>query len=119
MHGAQQDQREVCNRFHVPLYPAPGHLKLGISLNVRDHVYPLTGLRIIPDEGTTGWFIWAGDYSEDPEFFVPLRVEHLPEWCPEVIRYVGLPPGWRFLVAPGYEDVWFDENLLNLPAMCS
>jgi hypothetical protein len=22
--------------------------------------------------------------------------------------------GWRFLIAPGYEDIWFDEKLLRL-----
>jgi hypothetical protein len=27
-------------------------------------------------------------------------------------KYLGLAPGWRFLIAPGYEDVWFDEILL-------
>ena len=27
---------------------------------------------------------------------------------------LGLGPGWRFLIAPGHEDVWFDANLLNV-----
>jgi hypothetical protein len=25
-----------------------------------------------------------------------------------------LGPAWRFLIAPGYEDVWFDPSLLNV-----
>ena len=25
----------------------------------------------------------------------------------------GLPPGWRFLIAPGHEDVWYDGSLLD------
>ena len=48
-----------------------------------------------------------------PIFFVPLHVVHLDEWCPEVKKYLGLPPGWRFLIAEGHEDVWFDESLLT------
>ncbi|WP_459166268.1 hypothetical protein [Sinorhizobium meliloti] len=24
-----------------------------------------------------------------------------------------MPPGWRFLIANGYEDVWYDETLLS------
>jgi hypothetical protein len=28
--------------------------------------------------------------------------------------YLALPPGWRFLIAPDYEDVWFDESLLHI-----
>ncbi len=27
---------------------------------------------------------------------------------PEVLPYLALPPGWRFLIADGYEDGWFD-----------
>lgn len=75
---------------------------------------PLNGLRRSPHADTTGWYIWAGEeLSDDPDFFVPLHVEHLADWCPEVIKYLGLPPGWRFLTdRADYEDVWKDESLL-------
>ena len=63
---------------------------------------------------TSGWYIWAGEeFSKDPNFFMPLHIGHLKEWCPEIVKYLGLGPGWRFLIAPGYEDVWEDKSLLN------
>ncbi|WP_438268855.1 immunity protein Imm33 domain-containing protein [Paraburkholderia youngii] len=34
----------------------------------------------------------------------------LSEHC---VRYLALPPGWRVLLAPDYEDVWFDGELLK------
>lgn len=40
------------------------------------------------------------------------HISHLPEWCPDILPYLALPPGWRVLLAPGFEDVWFDETLL-------
>ena len=46
------------------------------------------------------------------EGIMPIHTLHLYEWKPEIIKYLGLPPGWRFLIAPGYEDVWFDPNLV-------
>jgi hypothetical protein len=52
--------------------------------------------------------------SEDDDFFVPLHVTHLEEWCPGAVRFLGLPPGWRFLSAPGQEEVWFDPALLDV-----
>jgi hypothetical protein len=52
--------------------------------------------------------------SEEKDFFVPLHVEHLGEWCPQVLSYLGLPPGWRFLIAPDYEDIWEDRSLLEV-----
>jgi hypothetical protein len=89
-------------------------MKVGIAGNVRDGLLPINGLRHEPAGDTTGWYIWAGDrLSEDPDFFEPLHVEHLDTWCPEVLPYLALPPGWRFLIAPGHEDVWEDPSLME------
>ena len=87
-------------------------LKVGVARNVRSDVQPLNGLRVAPTEGTFGWYLWAGEHiSEAEDFFEPLHIEHLVEWCPAALPYLELPPGWRFLIAPGHEDVWFDPML--------
>ena len=92
-----------------------GGLKIGISKIFRPKQFPLNGLRHPPEGDTTGWYIWSGErFSTHPEFFVPLHVCHLTDRCPEIVKYLGLGPGWRFLLAPGYEDVWYDPNLLNI-----
>jgi hypothetical protein len=46
--------------------------------------------------------------------FQPLHVAQLPERCRRALKYLALPPGWRFLDAPGHEDVWSDPALLDL-----
>jgi len=108
-------QREVCRRFGVAPFATPLDMKVGIARNVREGLMPINGLRHHPEGDTTGWYIWAGEYlSEDPGFFEPLHVEHLEEWCPEVVPYLALPPGWRILIAPGHEDVWEDPSLLDV-----
>jgi hypothetical protein len=72
-------------------------------------------LRHPPEGDATGWYIWSGEeFSESPDFFVPLCAKHLQVAHPEIAKYLGLAPGWRFLIAPAYEDVWFDENLLKI-----
>jgi hypothetical protein len=43
-----------------------------------------------------------------------MHVAHLADYCPELLPYIGLAPGWRVLLAPGYEDVWYDESLLKI-----
>lgn len=86
---------------------------MGIAHNVRSGLQPLNALRHPPEEGTSGWYIWAGEeLSQASDFFAPLHISHLKEWCPQLLPYLGLPAGWRVLLAPGHEDVWFDENLL-------
>lgn len=105
-------QIQICQKHKVAPVSAPRHLKVGIALNVKEGKQPINGLRYPIKGDTTGWYIWAGEeLSDDPDFFVPLHVEHLETWCPKVLPYLQLPPGWRFLIAPDYEDVWFDATL--------
>ncbi|WP_459792673.1 immunity protein Imm33 domain-containing protein [Arthrobacter sp. AD-310] len=109
-------QMQLTARFGaVPTPPMQG-MKVGVSRNVRSpDVHPLNGLRHPAAAGTSGWFIWRGeDLGMADDFFDPLHVEHLTTWCPAVVPYLALPAGWRFLLAPGHEDVWFDESLLNI-----
>lgn len=109
---SQLQQEAVCRRFGVAPALFLPHLKVGIARNVRSDLLPINGLRAKAAGDTTGWYIWAGPESSDAsDFFVPLHVEHLNQWCPLAIPYLMLPTGWRFQVAPDYEDVWFDEVL--------
>jgi hypothetical protein len=108
------EQAAVCERFELETVPADPGMKVGVARNVKDGLLPLNGLRHRPTADTTGWYLWAGEeFSEDPDFFVPLHVRHLGGWCPGALPYLALPPGSRFLVAPDYEDVWNDESLLD------
>lgn len=112
--GIQQQQEAICDRFGAIPSPCPPHLKVGIAQNVQTGLQPINGMRVKAEGDTTGWYIWAGqELSNDPDFFVPLHVEHLPTWCPSVIPYLLLPVGWRFLIAPDYEDVWYDSQLAD------
>ena len=108
------EQQAVCVRYGAEFMRAPEDLKVGISLNVRDGVVPINGVRHMPEGDTTGWYIWAGEeLSDADDFFKPLHVGHLDRWCPRVIKYLGLSPGWRFLIDGDYEDVWFDPSAIG------
>lgn len=108
-------QRETCKRFNADFLPATGGTKIGITEDVRKGKLPISGLRHRPVGDTSGWYVWAGEeLSDSPDFFLPLHIEHLDEWCPEIKKYLGLAPGWRFLIAGEYEDVWFDSKLLDV-----
>lgn len=113
MSAIEDLQKEVCKKYRAEFCSSPNDLKIGIATNVRDGIEPINGLRHLPESDTTGWYIYAGEnLSDDPDFFKSLHVEHLDDWCPQVKKYLGLPPGCRFLIAGDYEDVWYDESLL-------
>lgn len=108
-------QKEICSRFNVNWVESSLLSKVGIAENVKLGIMPIHGLRHHPKDDSTGWYIWAGDYSDSSDFFVPLHVNHLYEWCPDIIKYLGLPPGFRFLVDnKGHEDIWIDNTLLSI-----
>jgi len=112
MHESQQ---AVCSRLDMEFFECDPNHKIGISLNVKDRVRPLNGMRIKPESGTCGWYIWAGEVlSGTSDFFAPLHVSHVESWEPLLLPYLGLPPGSRFLITEQYEDVWYDAKLLSI-----
>jgi hypothetical protein len=113
MPSVSNEQRRICRKFAASCLLSGDHLKIGISRAFDPAQFPLNGLRHPPQGDTSGWYVWSGEeLSADPGFFVPLHAHYMIDRCPEIVRYFGLGPGWRFLLAPGQEDVWFDPSLL-------
>lgn len=106
------EQRKICQRFDAEFLPPDPGLKVGIALGTLTNI-PLNAVRITPEGDTCGWYIYGGEYSTDNDFYQPLHVAHLNDYCPEIVPYLALPPGWCVLLAPNYEDVWFDEEMLK------
>lgn len=108
-------QQRICNRHGVDPQPPDPSDRAGVATNVEGDLYPVNGLRHPPEHGTSGWYLWAGEqWSDDPDFFQPLHHQHIADVRAEVIPYLALPPGWRFLIAPGQVDVWYDADLLDM-----
>ena len=106
--------KSVCLRLGLnPEPPLPGSI-LGFAKQTLGK-HPVNGLRHPSEADTNGWFVWCGDWSDGDEFFEPLHVEHMKDYLPHIIKYLDLPPGYRFLIdEAGYEDIWYDESLMNI-----
>ena len=108
-----EDQQEVCSEYSVDPVDCDSVLQVGIAFSTIGQL-PLNALRHPPTATTTGWYIWGGQLSANPEFFDPMHASHLEERVPEPVRYLALPPGWRVLLAPGQVDAWFDPSLTEV-----
>ena len=109
-----REQLAVCAEHKAVFRATAPESKVGFSRSVREGLVPLNGLRLEPTGETSGWYIWAGEVmSQADDFFVPLHAAHLADEAPQVLKYLGLPPGWRFLIADDYSDVWFDPDALK------
>jgi hypothetical protein len=105
-------QKAFCLERNVEFVPTPLESKLGYALSTKGRL-PVNGLRHLPEGDTCGWYIWCGEEFLDVEgFFAPLHATHIYEDQPELTRLLGLAPGYRFLIAGGHLDVWYDAALL-------
>jgi len=111
-----EEQKLLCYKYKVPWTETGFDVFIGLSDDVFKGLNPINGLRQPLCDKTTGWYIWAGDtFSQAADFFKPYHVGQLLTARPNVIKYLGLPPGFRFLMDDkGYEDVWEDRELLRI-----
>ena len=75
---------------------------------------PIHGLRHKAGVNISGWYIWCGDYSESDDFFEPIHFKHLEVYLHEILPFMSLPTGYRFLKDGNYEDVWFDNEITRV-----
>jgi hypothetical protein len=110
---AMSSRADLCSQHGCDFVRVGDLENVGIALSTLGH-FPVNGLRHPATKGTTRWYIWCGKtFSEAADFFTPLCVAHALQELPDIDRFLGLPPGYRFLTHGEYVDVWFDGNLLN------
>jgi len=84
---------------------------VGLSM-VNTTSNPFHALRHPPDN-YSGWFLWTGEWNDSDDFFKPIHAMHLLEYRPMILKYLGLPAGYRIIIDDnGHEDIWLDESLL-------
>ena len=106
-------QKTFCAEHQSPFDPLDPKSTLGFALSTEGK-RPINGLRHRPVNNTNGWYVWCReDSSASAEFFSPLCVEHIYKNHPELIGALRLAPGFRFVIAGDYVDVWYNESLLT------
>lgn len=78
--------------------------------------FPLNGMRYMPPEGGSGWYVWGGEHrSETADFFTAIQVRDVDDYLPNIRAFLDLPPGFRFLIDKGgRQKVWFDGSLIDV-----
>jgi hypothetical protein len=113
----QQEQKAICDKLKVDWMAVDEKSFIAINDSLFSDTKPINGLRHPKHGKIDGWYLWSGGEipQQESDFFKPLHTEHLIQVRPIVLKYLGLPPGWRFQIDDnGYEDIWFDESILNI-----
>jgi len=107
-------QQEVCARNGVVHVAVPQHAHVNVTSKLLEGTHFVYGLRLAPTDDRTGWFFWTEELFPPLPRFSAIQVAEFEERWPEVIKFLGLPPGWRFVVdGYGYEREWEDRSFLN------
>ena len=110
----ETSQKEFCLEQNAEFMASPFDSKLGYATSTKGRL-PINGLRHPPEGDSCGWYIWCGeDFLDAEDFFSPLHTKHIYEDHPELTRLLGLAPGYRFVIAEEYLDVWYDPALLSI-----
>lgn len=101
-------QKEVCDKFGMPAQMPEPIVALATESVGQSPIY---GTRVqIPEGCNVSWFIHCGEYSEADDFYKPVHISHVIETLPQVLNYLCLPVGAKFIIDDsGYEDVWKAE----------
>jgi len=113
----EQEQQDVCKRLNILWTPVDRELMIAINESLFKDINPINGLRHPKEKNIDGWYIWSGGEipQEKEDYFKPIHAEHLLTKQPKVLKYLGLPYGYRFQIDnKGYEDIWFDDTLLAI-----
>lgn len=113
----EQEQKDVCKRLNLTWTPVAKELMIAINNTLFTNSQPINGLRHPKQKIIDGWYIWSGGEipQKEVEYFNPIHPEHLLEKCPLVLKYLGLPYGYRFQIDnKSYEDIWFDQSILDI-----
>ncbi|GAB3253807.1 immunity protein Imm33 domain-containing protein [Chitinimonas naiadis] len=102
-------QYQICAKYQTVTVAPEDMVAVAMSTLGR---MPIHGTRIELEEGENiSWFIYCGEFSEDPDFYQPIHTTHLANYLPLVLKYLRLPPGANFIIDDrGYEDVWMVET---------
>jgi hypothetical protein len=108
-------QIAICALHGSDLVATAPEAMVGLARATLDGRLPLNGLRHPIEGRASGWYFWAGEeFPLEDDAFLPMHAEHLRDYLPDALPYLGLAPGWRFLLAPDYCDVWFDPQLFDI-----
>lgn len=113
----EKEQKEICKKYNLEWNSVNENSMLAINDSLCLNIEPINGLRHNRNGNIEGWYIWSGDEipHDEENFFKPIHIYHLIDSKPEILKYLGLPVGYRFQIdSKKYEDIWFDEKVANV-----
>lgn len=101
------EQKLLCEEFGSAYVEVSGDDVIAIAVKTLNKD-PLVGIRKKAEtEENISWYIYGGELEEGTDDFETMTVRQLQEIAPDVLPYLALETGYRFMIdGDDYEDVW-------------
>ncbi len=115
-----EEQKLLCEEFGSAYIAVSGDDVIAVAVQTLNKD-PIVGLRKAPEgEEKVAWYIYGGELGEDEVSFETMPVRELQDILPNVLPYLALEQGYRFMIdADDYEDVWKEGDALKFMRMLS
>lgn len=104
------EQKLLCEEFDSAYIEVKGDDLVAVALeSIKQE--PIVGIRKKPVAGeTVSWYIYGGELQTNEEDFEIMSIKELQDILPDVLPYLALDNGYRFMIdQDDYEDVWKEE----------
>lgn len=104
-----RSQSEICSQIEVsPLFPT-----FSQNVVISKGVYEgkeIEGIRYDSPEHMSGWWLITDDYDDNIESLMTVHYYHVAFKRPDILKYLALPFGYRFLLEDGNLKIMKDED---------
>ena len=106
------EQKLLCEEYDSAYIQVQGDDVVAIAVDSLNQE-PIVGIRKKPEtEENVAWFIYGGELGEGQDIFQTMTVRELQDILPEVLPYLALAEGYRFMIdREDYEDVWKEGSI--------
>lgn len=101
------EQKLLCEEVGSAYVEVSGDDVIAVAVHTLNQD-PIVGIRKASDAATkVSWYIYGGEQVSSDADFEIMTVRELQDIAPEVLPYLALDQGFRFMIdADDYEDVW-------------
>lgn len=102
-----EEQKLLCEEFDSAYIQVKSEDLVAVAVQSLNKE-PIVGIRKTPESAqAAAWYIYAGELEDGEDAFEVMTVKALEEILPEVLPYLALQAGFRFMIDhDDYEDVW-------------
>lgn len=105
-------QIEICETYSSKLAFTKVNQNIVISDGVLDG-RPVEAVKYEAPEHMSGWYITTDLYNDDINTLQQIQLPDLKLKRPELVKFLALDNGFRFVVDKENIEVWFDEEVLE------